>query len=129
MTETAPIVPPKPSRIRRIGCTIAVILWFLLLLTPCLVIVLATHGEISVSTGSAPEQRTRIWLIMEARSRGLGVSTASAHESDGQTCVQTDVQFWLWQGSEEPTSYCECYTHQGDTYTFSGSTQGQCAAP
>jgi hypothetical protein len=98
----------------------------LLLLTPCLVIVLATRGEISISTGSAPDQELRIWLVMEARSRGLGVSNASLHEQDSATCVQTDVQFWLWQGSEAPTSYCECYTREGESYRLMSTAQGTC---
>ena len=129
MTDTVaiPPSPPKRSRVRRIGCTILVVIWFLLLLTPCLVVVLASRGEISISTGSAPEQRTRIWLLMEATQRGLGVSTASVHEAGDQLCVQTDVRFLLWQGSQAPTSYCECYTHNADRYDFVSTNSGACS--
>ncbi len=121
------IQSPPRSRIRRVGCTLAVIVWFLLLLTPCLVVVLATRGEISISTGAAPDQQTRIWLVMEARSRGIGLSTASIHPSADRICVQTDVRFFLWQGSADPTSYCACYSQDADTYNFVSTTTGACS--
>lgn len=129
MTDNIPPevqLPRKRGPIRRVGCTIAVILWFLLLLTPCVVIVLATRGEISISTGDAPEQRVRLWLVMEARSRGLGISNASLHESGGKLCVQTDVQFLLWQGSEDSTQYCDCYTRDGEDFNFVSTNSGTC---
>lgn len=111
VTETvSPSVPLRRSPIRRAGCTVAVILWFLILLTPCLCIVLATQGEITIATGSAPGQQMRLWLVSEADQRGIVLSTASIHQpSENAVCVQTDVRFFLWAGEADPTSYCECY--------------------
>src|SRR5690606_22251398 len=96
--------PQRRSPLRRVGCATGVILWVLVLLIPCIFITLAVRYEITVDTGSAPEQRLRLWLIMEAEQRGVGFSSTSVQESEAQTCVQTDVQFFLWQGQAEPVS-------------------------
>lgn len=105
-----PPVTPRRSPLRRIGCTIALVLWFALLLLPCFLIVMATQGEITIAQGELPGQQLRVWLIMEAEQRGLGVSSATVYrDGDNGVCVQTDTRFWLWQGAAEPVSYCECY--------------------
>lgn len=118
-----PTTAPRSLRIGRMGC---VIVWLILFLTPCALVFLATRGEISIGTGPAPDQRLRIWLVMEAESRGFGISTASAHESGNLTCVQTDVRFLLWQGSAEPSSYCDCYALEADSYTLVSTSSGAC---
>jgi hypothetical protein len=98
------------SPLRRAGCTVLLILWFLLLLAPCFCIVLATQGEIVIPQGSAPGQAIRIWLIMEADQRGLGVASSSVmQEQENTLCVESNTRFLLWSGSAEPISSCECY--------------------
>jgi hypothetical protein len=103
--------PPRPvNRWRRIGCIILLIPWFLVLLTPCALILLATQGEITVRYGSIPGQEVRVYLQMEALERGLVVSTGSTSTGpDGTQCVQTDTRYLLWQGQSEPSVYCECF--------------------
>lgn len=102
--------PRRRSPLRRIGCGIALALWFLLLLTPCMVVLLASQGELVFPQGDLPEQAIRVWMIQEARLQGLGVATTSTLSIDEQTiCLQTDNRFLLWRGSEEPVTYCECY--------------------
>jgi hypothetical protein len=106
------VLPPRRSPIRRLGCTIAVIIWFMVLLTPCLCIVLASQGEIAIRLGDLPGQSFRLWLLSESRQRGVGISRPSIHtaEDENQVCLQTDVSFMLWEGIAEATTYCECYT-------------------
>ena len=65
------------SPLRRLGCGCALLFWFLLLLSPCVFIVLATQGQITFSQGDLPGQELRIWLIQEAKEQGLGISTTS----------------------------------------------------
>lgn len=101
------------SPLRRAGCTVLVVLWFLLLLTPCFCITLATQGEIIIPQGSAPGQVIRIWLIMEADERGVGVSSTSVQQAnENALCVETDTRFILWSGSAEPSASCECYERE-----------------
>lgn len=112
MTESTE-VPRRHSRLRRAGCIIALLIWFAILLLPCFLVVLAVQGEITVSTGGAPGQQTRLWLISEADERGLAISSASVTQTEPNAlCVQTDVRFLLWSGKAEPSVYCECYVRE-----------------
>lgn len=113
----------RPRRVRRIGCGIALALWFTLLLTPCLCIVLAVQQEILVPLGSAPGQELRIWLINQARERGLGISTGQVTEGDDTAlCVQTTTRFLLWAGQGDTNAYCECYIRENASEPWSSSS-------
>ncbi|MEP7290399.1 MAG: hypothetical protein ABI835_01395 [Chloroflexota bacterium] len=127
--ETLQVPAPPRSRVRRVGCIAALVVWFAVLLLPCFLIVLAVQQEIVISTGSAPGQQTRLWLISEADERGLAYSSTSTQQSgENALCVQTDVRFFLWTGSAEATSYCECYQRSatGDPWSFTESISGVC---
>lgn len=129
--ESEPISSaPRRSLLRRVGYAVAVLIWALLMSIPFLLFVLAVRGEISITTGDAPEQRLRIWLIMDAAQRGVGISTAAAARNGDNTCVQTDVRFVLWQGKpEEPHTYCECYQRTVDgEWTALSVLDGACPA-
>jgi hypothetical protein len=107
--EDAP-PPRRRSGVRRAGCTVAVILWFLLLLTPCFCVVLVSQGDIILPQGSAPGQEIRIWLIMEAEQRGLGVSSTSVEQTEANAlCVESSTRFILWTGRADPLASCVCY--------------------
>lgn len=117
------------SPLRRPGCVAALILWFIALLTPCFLIMLAVRGEITITTGSAPDQQLRIWLIQEADERGIGISSAGVQQDGEAVCVQTNVNFVLWRGKAQPTQYCECYIQTGDDYEMTQMTQTACSLP
>jgi|SRR5690606_34885709 hypothetical protein len=119
---------PAPRHpLRRPGCVIALIIWFLLLLSPCFMIVLAVRGEFSITTGSAPEQRVRLWLIQEIGQSGIGLSNAEVRQTgEDAICVQTNVQFLLWRGQAEPTQYCECYERAESEWQAASVEQGAC---
>ena len=122
-------LPPRGSRLRRAGCTVAVIVWFAILLTPCFCFALASQGEFSVRLGDVPGQSLRIWLLSESRQRGIGISRPSVVASSvaGQVCLQTDVSFVLWAGSEDATSYCECFAQSANaTWDMVSNNQGSC---
>lgn len=115
--------------LRRIGCIILLILWFVVLLTPCLLLTLATQGEIRVSTGGAPGQEVRVWVVMEAETRGLGVSTGTiSSQTPTDICVETNINYLLWSGREAPITYCDCYERPNDSvsWTLNGTTTGTC---
>lgn len=118
--DDTPAPPRRRSPARRMGCTIAVILWFLLLLTPCFCIALATQGDIVIPQGSAPGQEIRIWLIMEADQRGLAVSSATVQQPAANVlCVESSARFILWTGSTDPLTSCVCYTRDGEEQPWS----------
>jgi len=120
----------RRSLLRSGGCAVAVLVWAVLMLIPFLLFALAVRGEISLNTGPAPEQRLRVWLIMEPAQRGVGISTAAAFSNGDNTCVQTDVHFVLWQGGpEEAHTYCECYRRADDgDWVALGALDGACPA-
>lgn len=124
MNEVSVVVEPKRrSLLRRIGCGILLVVWFAVLLTPCFLITLAVQQEVRISTGSAPGQELRVWLIMEAETRGLGVSNGRvALQTETDLCVQTDIRYFLWQGSEESVSYCECYQRSNSSEAWMSTT-------
>lgn len=130
MTPTIPdTLPSRGSPLRRLGCGIALVLWFALLLVPCLLIVMATQGEITISQGSLPGQQIRVWLIMEATERGFGISSTSTQQTDPNiACVQTNTRFVLWAGQADPLSYCDCYARADAESPWSSvsTTQGVC---
>jgi len=113
---------------RRVGCLIAVLIWLIVMLIPCFFLTLAFQQEIVITQGDTPNQVLRIWLINEARSRGLGISNASVHSGlqNNDLCVQTDVRFMLWVGDSPATSYCECYASAGDELEITSVQEGQC---
>lgn len=126
--EVPPAPPKPPGLMRRVGCTILVVIWFAFVLSPCALLTLARDGQLSITTGELPGQEMRIWLVMEIDQRGVGISTTSQREVDGAQCLQTDVRFVFWQGEDEPLSYCECYTRT-DTesmWTPVSNQQGMC---
>jgi hypothetical protein len=122
------VVPVKPrSRLRRIGCGIGLIIWVVLLLLPCLAIALISQGEINVQLGDVPGQNLRVWLIQDATQRGIGISRPSIHnDANANVCLQTDTNFLLWMGNGPSSSYCQCYTHEGDNWKSVSSAQGTC---
>lgn len=125
MSESSSIPKPKqPVRRILIGC--GLIVWFLFVLSPCILFTLASQGEIIIPQGNLPEQQIRIWLIMEIEQRGLGISSTSVHERDGTQCLQTNVSYWLWQGSAASLSYCQCFTRAEDSWTSGAYEAGVC---
>jgi hypothetical protein len=112
--------PPRRSPRCRAGCTILTILWFLLLLTPCVGIVLATQGDIVIPQGSVPGHEIRIWLISEADQRGLGLSSATIDQTNSNAlCVETSARFILWTGNAAPLTSCVCYTRDSEEQAWS----------
>jgi hypothetical protein len=137
MTEQPPvetIPPPKQSLIKRIGCGILVVMWFILILTPACFLMLAMQGEIALwHGGNFPENEAhplfQVKLLMDADTRGLNITTSSLVDGpDNQVCVQVYVRYMLWQGRGENTSYCDCYTHEETDWDFTGSSRGVCTA-
>jgi hypothetical protein len=99
--------------LRRAGCLAALVVWFVILLTPCAFFLLATQEQITITLGAAPEQTLRIWLINEVKERGVGISWASVTaENETGLCVQTNTRFILWMGKADNATFCACYTRQ-----------------
>lgn len=111
------VAVPKKSLPRRLGCWLLIVIWFLILLTPCGLFYLAANGEIRLDHSQIPEPhahpRLLISLISESQDRGLRIesSTIKAVGDDSQLCVETAVTFLLWQssGGNQNVQFCDCY--------------------
>ncbi len=124
---------PRRHRLRRFGCIVLLVVWFAILLLPCFMIALAVQGEIVLTQGDIPGQQIRFWLIMETRNRGIGISSASViGDAETDVCVQTTVNYVLWQGTENETSvYCECFTRDSSDagWSLASTNAGVCTQP
>jgi hypothetical protein len=120
----------RVRRLRRMGCLILLPFWFALLATPCVLLYLATQGQIAVSLPGEPARELRIWVLSETDRRGVGISVPSviAAAQNQKLCVQTDVRFLLWMGKGEASQYCECYARgTSGGWTPTDSRAGSCA--
>jgi hypothetical protein len=125
-----PAPPKKVNWARRIGCGIALVFWFALLLLPSVFLILLFNNEITITTGDAPDQQIYIYLISEARERGIGVRTGSvASRDDTNVCVQTEQRYLLWQGTGEPATFCECYSRSSSSESWSLASSEPNACP
>ena len=102
----------------RAGCGLAVIIWFMLILTPCALFYLAANKEIRISFGDIPQPHEHplllISLVSERSDRGLRIATSTVVTRAGDdttACVQSDVRFVLWQSQagDQNVTYCDCY--------------------
>ncbi|MBC7813666.1 MAG: hypothetical protein H7175_21090 [Burkholderiales bacterium] len=122
----------RRGRLGRVGCIVGLIFWGICLLLPLVAIALVIQSQIVIQHSDVPGHELRIWLVMEARERGIAISNASLHSGAGGdvslVCVQTNVSFIFWQGSANPTGYCECYARPSEAgrYTPISTTQGDC---
>lgn len=135
MSETAPqpnptqdihapieyVVVEKPPRrwYRRPGCLLGLLVWLVVIMMPTFFIIMAIEGEITIQhRGDIPSKERyplfQIKLVMEPDYRGFSITRAVIHgEGSDRVCVRNTVQFLLWQGQGDDTSYCQCYDRDG----------------
>ncbi len=126
--------PGKRSLIRRAGCAVLLIVWFLMLSLPLGFFILAIEGQITLAHGSdVPDRhehpRIQVRLVTEIDYRGLQFTNSTIDQQNDLTlCVQTNVRYLLWQGEGETATFCDCYTRPdiADEWLFESTTTGQC---
>lgn len=95
---------------RRFGCILGTLLWFIVLLLPCVGFYLAVRGEIVWERSRFSSDR--LWLIREPGQTGVALANMQpmgATDAE-EVCTRTYVTIWLWsQGSFEQIGYCDCY--------------------
>lgn len=129
LTSSPPPPPKRSSIMRRTGCFIGLIIWFVLLLTPCFCLVMASQGEITINLGDVPGQSLRIWMVNEARSRGVAIARPTVYVTGNgdSICLQTDVSFVLWMGQGDAIHYCDCYLRGDNEWTLTSTASGDCS--
>ncbi len=111
----------RRGKARRLGCALALLFWFAVLMMPCALFYLAARGEIRLEQRQAPQPHAHplllIALVSEAEDRGLRIERswiAGSQLDDNSLCVETAVSFLLWEasGGNQNVSFCDCYTRQ-----------------
>lgn len=132
-----PAQRPRRNPLRRLGCGLALIVWFGILLIPGFLLMLAMQEEVAIwHGGDFPEREyhpaLQISLLMDIDTRGVNITRSYIATSSGDTaaCVETQVSYVLWQGRGDPATYCDCYTRAtaGEAWTYTGTEQGRCGA-
>lgn len=126
--------PPAEVRIGRRGCIIGVIIWLVVMTIPAFILLLAIQQEVTIWHGSGfPEREAhpllQVRLIMEIESRGVSIGTSHiSRETETLACVQTNVNYLLWQGQGESASYCDCYQREDPSadWQFNETYTGIC---
>ncbi len=92
--------------LRRISYFLIILVWLVIMLFPITAFVLSTRGQINL--GQNPKRHVRLFMVQEEDSNGVGVEWArrSRRNSD---CALTSVRYILWEGDEEPVSFCQCF--------------------
>lgn len=111
----------RRGKARRLGCGLALLFWFAVLMMPCALFYLAANGEIRLEHRHIPQPHAHplllIALVSEAEDRGLRFEAswiAGSQLDDNALCVETAVRFLLWEasGGNQNVSFCDCYTRQ-----------------
>jgi len=129
----------RRGRARRLGCGLALLAWFTLLLTPAALLYLAANGEIRLEHRDIPQPHAHplllLSLISETDDRGLRIETSriAVGQPAGLTlCVETAVRFLLWEysGGNQNVSYCDCYERQRPEAAWElSNTSGDVCSP
>lgn len=114
---------------RRVGCWLLIGIWFLLMLSPCLVITVLVQGEVVYGLSDKPGHELRIFKVQSETARGFGISLGTVErESDGNVCILTRVRYAVWRGDAEETNYCQCYHEQAGEWLPLEPVDNQCHA-
>jgi serine/threonine protein kinase len=118
--QTEPQVTQIPLRrpktvtwwLRRLGCLLILVVWLLLMASPCLIVTVLVQGEATFALSDKPGHQVRIFKVQSDEARGIGFSIGTVqNESTDAACILTQVRFLLWQGRSQPTNYCQCFTY------------------
>jgi len=105
----------------RTGCALSVLFGAFLLCVGLGLFQVVMRSGLTIPTGRLTE--VRIWPVESEGSQGLGMSTMhreSGSIGSGEICLRTTVHFLFREGSQQNTSYCECFNREGDTWRMTG---------
>lgn len=115
-----PIIPVPTTPRGKIGCAIGLVLWFIVMMTPCTLFWFGFGNEFIIPHANVPDAHEhplfKLGLMMTADYRGLSITNSSIITTDDNAlCVQTNVNFLLWENrnQDDPaTVYCDCYARE-----------------
>ena len=108
------------------GCLITVLLGLLGAIILVQLFQFIIQGEKFFGEGDL--EQTRVWIVRQTDGEGFGFSRSRVISTEtvrDQICVQTDIDFLLWNsdGSEPSASYCECLQRNGSEWQPVGACE------
>jgi hypothetical protein len=108
------------------GCLITVFLGLLGAILLAQLFQFIIQGEKIFGAGDLEE--TRVWIVRQTDAGGFGFSRSRVISTDAggdRVCVQTDIDFLLWNSddSEPSVSYCECHQRNGSEWQSIGACE------
>lgn len=101
----------------RRGIAVGCLIWLVVMSLPALALYLVANNEIAWRRGPNNLEVDKVFLINEPGYSGLGLESARVSQTGPEgVCVTTSMSYWLWrnaEGSDQNTSYCQCYDSQG----------------
>lgn len=91
--------------LRRVFYMLLLIIWLIVMVFPVTAFLLATRDQIQI--GASERQHTRIFMVQDQGINGLGLERTRRKGND--TCSQTNINYFLWEGSAQSIVYCQCY--------------------
>ncbi|MEM7336779.1 MAG: hypothetical protein AAF490_32200 [Chloroflexota bacterium] len=88
---------------------------------PITAFALSMRGEINF--GQNPQRHLRLFMVQEEDASGVGIEWART--SRNRDCAITSINYLMWDGEGEPTSFCQCY--DPTTGEPSSATLGRCS--
>ncbi|MFQ5399052.1 MAG: hypothetical protein ACE5E7_05565, partial [Anaerolineae bacterium] len=89
----------------RLSYFLILIVWLLVMSFPVVAFFLATQGELAI--GEQQQSHLRLFLVQEREAQGVGVEwTRPLRHAEG--CLQTSVNYLLWEGQGQSAHYCQC---------------------
>jgi hypothetical protein len=101
-----------------------VLAWLFLISLPMVAFLLAAGQQIQI--GGDESSHLRIFLLAENDAEGIGVELVRPFPSS-PPCFKTNVRYFLWSGTGENVSFCQCLDPQANG--FLPATAGDCATP
>lgn len=95
---------------RRFAYLLVLLLWLLVISLPFFAFSLAARKQFEF--GDPAATYLRIFIIQERDAEGVGVELSRPF-APNSGCQQTDVRYFMWSGSGEDVTFCQCLDAQG----------------
>ena len=98
-------MPPPSSRpVSRATCLVSALILLLAFGLLGLTLAVAVRGEAQVGS---PGRHVRLFFVDQPEAQGLALETVWPYAQNA-ACLRVRERFWLWRGSGDSVTYCEC---------------------
>lgn len=85
------------------------LLWLAVMFFPCMAFSLSMNQQLQV--GASESSHIRVFLLQADENEGVGVEWQRP-SSLRSPCYKTTVTYWMWAGTGENSTYCQCIDPQ-----------------